>query len=80
MPLRLTDAKLRSLPFEAGQRDYPDRDGVFVRVGTKTKTFMVTVRSGGQRRRIAIGHYPAIGLSAARVKARELQIKGQRYT
>ena len=73
MPLGLTDAKLRSLPFEQGQRDYPDRDGLFVRVGRKTKTFMATVYVTGKRQRIAIGHYPDIGLSAARARVRELK-------
>ena len=44
--MNLTDLKLRSLPFEEGQRDYPDDavSGMFVRVGRKTKTFMLTIR------------------------------------
>src|SRR3954453_23293301 len=73
MPLGLTDAKLRSLPFFDGQKDFPDRDGLFVRVGKTRKTFMVTIRAHGQRQRIAIGHYPDLALAAARLKARELQ-------
>src|SRR5690349_1270748 len=73
----LTDAKLRSLPFENGQRDYPDRDGLFVRVGKTRKTFIVTLRHGGKRQRIAIGHYPDLALSAARARARELQTENK---
>ena len=71
LPLGLTDAKLRSLHFEAGQRDYPDRDGLFVRVGTKTKTFMVTVHTHGKRQRVALGRYPDLTLSRAREIARQ---------
>ena len=56
--MRLNDARLRALPFEDRQRDYPDRDGLFVRIGRKTKTFMVTIKEGDRRKRIAIGHYP----------------------
>jgi Arm DNA-binding domain len=55
-----------ALPFKTGQRDYPGRDGLFVRVGRKTKTFIVAIHAGVQRQRIAIGRYPRIGLSAAR--------------
>jgi Arm DNA-binding domain len=71
LPLGLTDAKLRALPCETGQRDYPDRDGLFVRVGRKTKTFMVAIHAGSQRQRVALGRYPDLSLSAAR--ARELR-------
>src|SRR3954470_19428381 len=76
----LTDAKLRSLPFENGQRDYPDRDGLFIRVGKTRKTFMVTLRHGGKRKRLAIGHYPDLALSAARARARDLQAENNTET
>jgi hypothetical protein len=41
-----TDLKLRSLPFETRQRDYPDdaTTGLSVRVGKRTKTFMLMLR------------------------------------
>src|SRR6266704_2549373 len=32
--------------------------GLYVRVGAKTKTFMLTVRKGDQRRRVKLGTYP----------------------
>src|SRR4051812_29001786 len=74
----LTDVKLRSLPFqESGQKDYPDRDGLFVRVGVNRKTFIVTITGNGRRKRTAIGHYPDIGLAAARAKAKDLAAKAR---
>ena len=75
----LTDARLRSLRFEDGQRDYPDRDGLFIHVGRKTKTFMVTVREGSTspRRNRSL---PDLALSAARTKARELQSEAKNKT
>jgi hypothetical protein len=56
--MHLTDLKLRALPFEDGQRDYPDdaTTGLSVRVGKRTKTFMLMLRN--PRRRITVGHYP----------------------
>jgi hypothetical protein len=70
--LALNDLRLRSLPFEDGQRDYQDDSarGLFVRIGRKRKTFMLAI--GKPRRRIAIGHYPDLSLSKAREKARDL--------
>ena len=67
----LNDAKLRALPFGEQQREYPDRGGLYVRVGRKTKTFMLTIQQDGARKRIAIGRYPDIGLAKARELARE---------
>ena len=67
----LTDLQLRALPFADGQKDYPDRDGMFVRVGKTRKTFMVTIRKP-TRKRVVIGHYPEWTLSRARERARDL--------
>lgn len=67
----LTDIQLRALSFENGQRDYRDRDGLFVRVGRKTKTFMVTIHTGTKRKRVAIGRYPELSLSNARKLAQQ---------
>lgn len=71
--MNLTDLKLRALPFEDRQRDYPDDAvaGMFLRVGKKTKTFMLTIRQP-TRRRITIGRYPDLTLSKARERARDL--------
>ena len=70
----LTDLSLRALPFEDGQRDYMDSavPGLFIRVGKKTKTFMLTLKQGGKRQRMALGHYPDLFFSKARERARDL--------
>ena len=49
--MHLTDLKLRALPFADGQRDYNDDavTGLFVRVGKRSKTFMLTIRSATSR-------------------------------
>lgn len=54
----LDPATIRSLPFEDGQRDFPDRDGMFLRVGKRTKTFMVLTRSP-RRKLVSLGHLRA---------------------
>ena len=70
----LTDLSLRAFPFQDGQRDYVDSavSGLFIRVGKKTKTFMLTLKQGGKRQRMALGHYPDLSLSKARERARDL--------
>jgi len=72
--LPLNDLRLRSLPFADGQHDHHDSavPGLYVRVGAKTKTFMLTVRKGDRRRRVKLGMYPDLSLSKAREKARDL--------
>jgi integrase len=71
--MKLNDAILKALPFQQGQRDYPDSavSGLSVRVGTRTKTFMLTLHNP-HRRRMSLGHYPDLSLAAAREKARDL--------
>jgi integrase len=73
--VHLTDIAIRALPHPAiGQRDYTDDllPGLTIRVGTRTKTFMIVVAKGKQRSRITIGRYPTTTLSDARSKARTL--------
>jgi integrase len=73
--MRLTDLGIRALPFaEAGQRDYTDdaMRGFNVRVGKRTKTFMVIVRTGTSRQRIKVGAWPDMLLSKARERARDI--------
>lgn len=67
--LQLTDFTIRRLP-HGSRIDYWDRQlsSFGVRVGTRTKTFMVKVKN----RRIAIGHYPNLSLKDARRKAHVL--------
>lgn len=73
----LTDLRIRSLPFEDGQRDYPDKDGLFLRVGKCTKTFMLTIRKGNSRQRVSLGHYPSLSLSKARTKSADLRAEAR---
>ncbi len=49
--MKFTDLSLRSIPFAEGQRDYADDSfpGFSLRVGKRTKTFMVIVKNGEQR-------------------------------
>ncbi len=72
--MHLTDLKLKALPFEDGQKDYTDDAvaGLFVRVGKRSKTFMLTIRSGTSRWRVKVGLYPGLSLAEAREKARDL--------
>jgi integrase len=75
--MRLTDQGIRGLPFtETGQRHYQD-DAVrclSVCVGTRTKTFTLIIRKGGQRKRHTLGQYdpPHFTLAMAREKARDM--------
>src|SRR5258708_29785221 len=75
--MRLTDQTIRGLPFaESGQRDYPDNmvAGLAVRVGTRTKTFVLITRKGGVRKRRTLGPYdpPHFTLAMAREKAKDI--------
>jgi integrase len=74
--VNLTDLKLRSLPFENGQRDYIDDAvrGLSVRIGKRRKTFVLTIRRGDKREKVSLGQYdpPHFTLSMAREKAKDL--------
>jgi integrase len=72
--VHLTDLKLRALPFEEGQHDYTDDAvrGLSVRIGKRTKTFMLIIGKGSSRRRVKVGQYPDLTLAEAREKARDL--------
>jgi hypothetical protein len=74
--VNLTDLKLRSLPFENGQRDYIDDAvrGLSVRIGKRRKTFVLTIRRGDKREKVSLGRYdpPHFTLSMAREKAKDL--------
>src|SRR5215204_2491421 len=70
--------QLRSLPFlPTGQKDYPDRDGMFVRVGKARKTFMCVIRQNGRRSYVTLGHYPDVNLSKARSLAKDKQAEAR---
>lgn len=71
--MHLTDLVVRSLPFaKSGQKDYTDdaTAGLTLRVGKRTKTFMLLVGSGKARKRHTLGKYPFVSLQDARKKAR----------
>src|SRR5712671_3306203 len=75
--MRLTDQAVRSLPHtDFGQRDYSDDAvrGLAVRVGKRTKTFIVVTGSAGDRKRHTIGQYnpPHLTLAMAREKAKDI--------
>lgn len=77
--MRFTDQTVRSLPHpENGQRDYADDavPGLAVRVGKRTKTFILTTgtRRSRNRKRFTLGAYdpPRFTLAMAREKARDI--------
>ncbi len=75
--MRLTDQTIRGLLFtQSGQRDHHDGavPGLALRVGTRTKTFVVIVRKGGVRKRHTLGLYdpPHFTLAIAREKAKDI--------
>jgi integrase len=72
--MHLTDLTIRGLSVEQGQKDFSDDalPGFAVRVGKRSKTFMLLVGSGANRRRVTLGAYPYLSLSVARSKAKAL--------
>src|SRR5438034_5429929 len=73
--MHLTDIAIRALPHPtAGQKDYVDdlQPGLVVRVGKRTKTFMMVVAKGKNRERVTLGRYPNTSLADARSRARAL--------
>lgn len=68
-------AGLKSAP-GAAQTEFRDRDepGLSLVVGAATKTWFYTYRApDGRRKRAKLGRYPAVGLAAARGRARGVQ-------
>lgn len=79
--MHLTDLVVKSLPLqESGQKDYTDDTmaGLTVRVGTRTKTFMLVVGSGKTRKRHTLGKYPHLPLQDARKKARIIIVEREK--
>ena len=50
--------------------DAKEKNGFGVRVGARSKTFFVSYRAGGRKRRYTIGRFPAMSLKEARQQAR----------
>src|SRR3954451_21157912 len=86
--MALTDTKLRSIRPTGERREYPDRDGLALRVSAKgTRTWAVSyrvrgkgeeagervARRAGDKRRLTLGDYPTVGLSEARSRVAEVK-------
>src|ERR1041384_2533462 len=75
------DAPRRALkPPASGQAEYSDSltPGLRLRVGKRTKTFVVLRTVDGKRERVTIGQYPAVTLGKAREQVRKLKHSGWR--
>jgi integrase len=75
--MKLTDQRIRGLPFtDTGQHDHVDDvvRGLAVRVGRRTKTFVLVTGAARSRKRHTLGHYdpPHFTLAKAREKARDI--------
>lgn len=70
MIIKLTDITINSLKFQHPQITHWDAllPGFGVRVGSRTKTFVIV--TGKARKRTTIGRYPAMSLKAAKTTAR----------
>ena len=74
------DATLRALKApESGQVEYSDilTPGLRIRVGKRSKTFVLLHTVDGQRQRVTIGQYPAITLGKAREAVRTLKAQNR---
>ncbi len=71
---RLTDSQIRGLKLpDRGQVEYPDDVLVGLRLRLSSggaRTWVLRRRIKGKMRNLTIGHYPELGLAAARQKAR----------
>ena len=76
----LTDRTLRSLSTDKAQEEFWDGAfqgaafGVRVSGATESKRFILRYSLAGKRRRMTLGSYPDLALSAARERARELVV------
>src|SRR5690242_1107052 len=86
--MALTDTKLRGIKPTGERHEYPDRDGLVLRVSAKgTRTWAVSYRvrgkgeepgervprRAGDKRRLTLGDYPTVDLSEARARAAEVK-------
>jgi integrase len=81
MRIKLTDKFVQNVKPEKGEQiDIWDTTvpAFGLRVGALKKTFVVMVRVGGVKRRIALGDYPTLKLGAARTKAGEAMEAAER--
>src|SRR5690349_16433449 len=74
--MRFTDQTIRALPYTTtGQQDFADDvvRGLALRVGARTKTFVLFIRKSGAQKRVTLGQYdpPHYTLAMAREAARD---------
>ena len=73
----LTDAALKNLKSRDKPYQVTDRDGMYVRVGTKgTISFRYDYRVNGRRETVTFGKYGSSGLSLARALSRDCRSRG----
>ena len=66
---KLTDTKVKNIKTSAGDRWYNDGNGLYLRVRSTTKTWIIRRAVNGKTTVKTIGRYPAISLADARVEA-----------
>lgn len=82
--IHLTDLAISNLPFAAAGARYEVHDAsvpnLAVRVGTRTKTFILRRRTGGSRncKRVSIGAFPSMRSVDARAKAADWDERAKR--
>ncbi len=78
----LTDAQCKNAvcPPDKKQARFADSDGMYLQVSPAgSKRWFLKYRTGGKEKQLALGSYPAVSLSAARLarnKAKEQKVKG----
>ena len=78
MNSRLTDRFLKTVTVgqDEGRRDYPDGNGLHIRVSPSgNKTWVLLYRQNGKMRRTTLGTYPSMSLAAARMKTAEIRLR-----
>ena len=75
--MKLTDAKIRSLPTPVGKsKKIADGHGLMLLVSPAgTKSWYLRKHVAGKEQMISIGRYPEVGLSAARKMAEEIALR-----
>ncbi|NCC85623.1 MAG: DUF4102 domain-containing protein [Clostridia bacterium] len=78
MNSRLTDRFLKTVTVnqDEGRRDFPDGNGLHIRVSPSgNKAWVLLYRQNGKMRRTTLGNYPVVSLAAARMKAAEIRLR-----
>jgi integrase len=79
--MKLTDPTVKNLRATSARQEIPDDllPGLYLTVQPKTgaKSWQVRYRAAGKHRRMTLGRYPAMSLSAARDRARAVMLDAQ---